>query len=408
MQCNNFQYVVYGAYDRHNYGDLLFALVVREYIVRIAGVEPIIASTKDSDLGSYGALKTIALSKALRFPMEKCVERRLIVAGGEVLTARWESILGYLAPPVFYYPIKIVPYLIGYPLFSKISQWVTGIPAPMPFVPPSSVSASTKVYYNAVGGSAISKNSKAIKRYIKESLTSASYVSVRDEKTSAALKDLGVSSVLSPDCALLMSEMYPREDLLSRATLGFDAFIKGQGEFVVFHISQHHAKGRVQQIASELKKVFSSTGLRIALLSIGKAPGHSDDIPLDEIHKILPEESFRVSSGHVFDVMATIAHSKIYCGTSLHGAITAMAYGVPHIGLLPEEVTKLSAFLRAWSTEGYSDCLDVDGVSNGIIQLIGRATNAVEVERFQKRVADLSFAVKENFSKLIEPFVSLS
>jgi hypothetical protein len=398
---NNVQYIIYGAYDRHNYGDLLFALVLREYLVKLTGVEPLVAATKKSDLESFGALKTMAFSDALKAPLSDSAERRIIVAGGEVLTARWESILAYLAPRQLYYPIKLLPYFLGYPLFARAAEVLTGVAAKMPFVPPRSISPRTKIYYNAVGGSSIDKCSSTIKSYIKNSLMSAEFVSVRDNKTKNNLNELGVVSEVSPDCALLMSDMYPNVRLRTLVSETFLEFLDTQGSYIVFHVSEHHAKGAVEIIADELKKISAKTGLRIALLSIGKAPGHSDDIPLDELSRLIPEISFRVESGHVFEVMQTIASSKLYCGTSLHGAITALAYCVPHIGLLPSKVLKLSSFLEAWSLPEAFGLSEYDRVADNVVECLRRANDGGYEARFFSHVASLKELVSNNFRRLV-------
>src|SRR5690606_23329700 len=56
--------IVYGAYDRHNYGDLLFAIILNRYL-EAKGFNVLVAATKNSDLSRYGALPTIALKRAL-------------------------------------------------------------------------------------------------------------------------------------------------------------------------------------------------------------------------------------------------------------------------------------------------------------------------------------------------------
>jgi hypothetical protein len=47
----------------------------------------------------------------------------------------------------------------------------------------------------------------------------------------------------------------------------------------------------------------------------------------------------------VFDMLAIIAASDVFVGTSLHGNITAFSFGIPHVfGPLP--VAKVDGFLR--------------------------------------------------------------
>ena len=58
---------------------------------------------------------------------------------------------------------------------------------------------------------------------------------------------------------------------------------------------------------------------------------------------------------HIVDSIALIAHACVFAGTSLHGNITAMSYGVPHFALHPK-VEKLKLFLQKWDVENSQIC----------------------------------------------------
>src|SRR5690606_3728704 len=74
--------IVYGAYDRHNYGDLLFAIILKRYLEADRRFSVLVAATKKSNLSKYGALPTIPLKKALAATRPQ-PNTLLIVAGGE-------------------------------------------------------------------------------------------------------------------------------------------------------------------------------------------------------------------------------------------------------------------------------------------------------------------------------------
>jgi polysaccharide pyruvyl transferase WcaK-like protein len=381
--------IAYGAYDRHNYGDLLFAIVLKRYLEADGRFRVLIAATKKSDLSSYGALPTIALKKALDATRDQ-PKTMLIVAGGECLTAQWESIIGYLAPQAIYYPIKASPYLIGHKAFIRLSRLFTSIPSDIPLVLGERELPGYKVMYNSVGGNEISRKKPLIHDAIKRNLKDCTYVSVRDRETSAELDKLGVEHSLVPDSAILISDLFPQQ---------VDPSEPGH---IVFHISDHHAKRRVEAIAQQLTELNVNTGLKIALLTIGKAPGHSDDGPLDKLHSLLGEErAYRVDSGNIDDVIRCIATSKLYCGTSLHGAITALAYAVPQIALLPQRVIKLSSFLETWVPKqscGFAEVPQISQIGTNLINSFGdsqRAELRAVVDAMQSRVrANLDHMVK--------------
>ena len=372
--------IAYGAYDRHNYGDLLFAIVLKRYLEADGRFSVLIAATKNSDLSSYGALPTVPLKKALEATRQQS-KTMLIVAGGECLTAQWESIIGYLAPQAIYYPIKASPYLIGHKAFIRLSRMFTRIPSDIPLVLGERELPGYKVMYNSVGGNEISRKKPLIHEAIRRNLKDCTYVSVRDRETSAELDKIGVQHSLVPDSAILISDIFPQQ------------VDPGEPGHIVFHVSDHHAKRRVEAIAQQLTELNVNTGLKIALLTIGKAPGHSDDGPLDKLYSLLGEErAYRVDSGNIDDIIRCIATSKLYCGTSLHGAITALAYAVPQIALLPQRVVKLSSFLETWVPKqscGFAEVPQISQIGTNLIHNFGdsqRAELRAVVEAMKGRV----------------------
>jgi len=48
----------------------------------------------------------------------------------------------------------------------------------------------------------------------------------------------------------------------------------------------------------------------------------------------------------IWEIMALIARSSLYVGTSLHGYITAFAFGIPRLGL--GKIKKLTGFRDTW------------------------------------------------------------
>ena len=371
--------IVYGAYDRHNYGDLLFAIILKRYLEANERFRVQVAATKKSNLSRYGALPTVPLKKALEATRSQ-PKTLLIVAGGECLTAQWESIIGYLAPQALYYPIKASPYLLGQKLFIRLSRALTSIPSDLPLVPGERDFPGLQVMYNSVGGNEISRKNLLINAAIARNLRDCSYISVRDMETSAELDRLGIKHNLVPDSAILISDMYPQGSVAS------------EPGHIVFHISDHHAKRRIEAIAQQLTELSMTTGLKIALLTIGKAPGHSDDDPLDKLQSLLGERAYRVDSGHIEDIIRCIATSKLYCGTSLHGAITALAYAVPQIALLPKRVVKLSSFLETWVPKqscGFAEVAEISLTATALIASFGDAQKAelqTVIEAMKNRV----------------------
>ena len=73
----------------------------------------------------------------------------------------------------------------------------------------------------------------------------------------------------------------------------------------------------------------------------------------------------------VTDLLALIASARLFAGTSLHGNLTALTYGVPRVGLGPG-VRKLDLFLRTW------DPTQPNGAA-AFSELAARAATALEI-----------------------------
>lgn len=370
--------IIYGAFDRHNYGDLLFAVVLHSFIERNYGVQPIIASMKSSNMSIYGGLDTVPLGSVIK--KDEFIDNSsiIIVAGGEVMTAQWASIIAYLMPQLLYYPFRVAFKIMGKRLTNFIAIKLTGIPSQLPFML-SAAKLNKKVCFNSVGGSSINKQDKFTTEEIRKSCSQASFVTVRDELTLDSLKTIGVDGDLAPDCAILISKLFSSSHLTnSYSTVNKEKIIKGN--YFIFQISDHYSKGVIEVLVKELKIIIEFTGLRVCLLSIGKASGHSDDIPLNKIHHELGGKSFFINSGNIYEIMHAISCSKLYIGTSLHGAITAMAYLIPHIALFPNKILKLSSFLKTWSLASFYRCSEIKSLSFNAGDLLLYRSNGNRLE----------------------------
>ena len=88
------------------------------------------------------------------------------------------------------------------------------------------------------------------------------------------------------------------------------------------------------------------------------AANHDDKIALKKIYKNINDNRvYFFNKLNVFDIMYCIANCKFFAGTSLHGNITAMSYGVKHIGL-NKKITKLDEFLKTWEIKEQNKCIN--------------------------------------------------
>ena len=156
------------------------------------------------------------------------------------------------------------------------------------------------------------------------------------------------------------------------------------GKYFCFQMAKQYTDGQLNVIVGQLAKLLSKE-IPIALLPLGLVSGHEDHVVLEKIYnRLTSPKVFLPPQIHIVDSIALIAHASVFAGTSLHGNITAMSYGVPHFSLHPK-VEKLKLFLQKWDVENSQICNDYSEI----------------IENFEIAIESDSNALNENAKRLI-------
>jgi hypothetical protein len=89
-----------GAFDRHNYGDILFPMI-HTSILTSHGVQPHqikYAAVSSSDMRRIGGYETIPIQQLLSQPQKP--DTLIVLCGGDILSADWLLMLGNLSTPL--------------------------------------------------------------------------------------------------------------------------------------------------------------------------------------------------------------------------------------------------------------------------------------------------------------------
>jgi hypothetical protein len=345
---------VVGAFDRHNYGDLLFPLIVERAVAELGIAADLdYYATSVSAMSIYGGKDT----KNIRhlFSREPSLDEKVVLAGGEVLPAKWSLIFSYLTGRFAAKVINRLSDVVGDQVSSVVIGRLLGSRSVLPFVySPVDFDRKVSVLYNAVGGSHIKDESRYIRANLLAKLRDASHISVRDEETFDFLKSNGIDKVrLSPDCAILLSQFYPVEYLDSLITTkARELKARLPSGYICVQSAAAYTVGNEKLFLRSIDNIKKVTGLGVVVFAIGRATGHSDQQTFDIFRGAHSSENVPPTviseCESVYDLMWLIANSQAYVGTSLHGAITSASYGVPVLGLCPSRVNKLQAFLKTW------------------------------------------------------------
>lgn len=355
--------------DRFNYGDLLFSKILGRYFKK--EVDNIyLCSTSDSDLTSLGG--DVVSDERIMLDAPQDDRNYLIVAGGESLMASWMTILSFIYPSLdrFLKWMKKTKLLNRYTKIDFYAPFINGflrIKYHLSFCYPFTIGrnelpAFNGIFYNSLGGSWLSKKGKLLEnKKNRKILKSVDYIAVRDELTEDALSEHGIESTIVADSAILMSEYFD-ESFLS-AHISRDILSKvSRNKYIFFQVNLSAELKYKEELLSVINKLQEKYNVSICLCPIGTAPGHSDDIALQDLFSQLKamgkgDDVLFVTEPTVWDIMWLIKNAKLYVGMSLHGCITSMSYGTPFICHTSK---KLKAYIDYW----------VDGEFNGFCKRI--------------------------------------
>ncbi|WP_321921419.1 polysaccharide pyruvyl transferase family protein [Paraburkholderia guartelaensis] len=362
--------VIFGAFDRHNFGDLLIAQVAARML---PCRELLFAGLAARNPHGDGGPATVALAHIAAFARDRPVN--VIHAGGELLTCNaWEAAV-MLAPP------QHVPALIA-----AEGDWLrdgrawaqkqVGVASLAPYVLSKSALPGVRVKhlsFNAVGGVDLDARNAQLGDDVLAALQSADAVSVRDRQTLALLAQRGIEARLIPDPATMTAALFGtaiRRHATNHALREVrQAFPHGYA--AVQFSADFGDDATLDTLATELELAAKAHSLGIVLFRAGAAPWHDDLAVYERLAARLRATHVRVfASLNIWDICALIAESRIYCGSSLHGRIVAMAYALPRINIShPDhsfEASKHAAYVRTWEAACLAGAVNPGNLANAV------------------------------------------
>lgn len=363
--------------DRFNYGDLIFPYILRHYLSDITD-DIVFCSTTKSDLSAKGGLKTESFK--VLYSLDANFDNHLIIAGGECLFAHWWVILSYVdrkAEQILFQLNRVYYHLRKY--FSAINRirdrvldnairplfnYKTKYPFSIGKYELKNISG---IYYNSVGNVSLIKDKRNCSKQNHKILSEADYISVRDSKTSAFLNNLDIKHTQAPDSAILMSEVFSPDFLSSKVRADISKDFQGS-KYIFFQVNLGIWSSNKESIIKQLNSILGKSDCRICLCPIGTAMGHCDDTALTEIRSLLPENRAElVSDPSLWDIMWLIRNAHLYIGTSLHGVITSLSFGVPYISFC---VSKVEEYLKQWTNDTPKHFCKIEEIADYSLNLL--------------------------------------
>lgn len=358
--------VLFGAFDRHNFGDLLFPHLMTVLLPERAFA---FAGLVERDLRAFGGHRVRALGSER--PLQ------LIHVGGELLACTaWQAAVMLLDPAgaaaaIARYdadPVAAAAWAAHQLGASRIAPYVAGREALAP---------GGTLIFNAVGGVDWFHLPLAHREAVKTALRQADWASVRDRLTQAALRAEGLDFPLCPDPAVMVAACFG-ERIAARQHHGEVQTLRTdfpQGYLALQFSADFGDDATLDALVRELSRVVAATGLGLVCYRAGAAPWH-DDAGLYEIllQRLPPGTTRLFESLNLWDICALIAASRGAVGSSLHGRIIALAYELPRVSLIPpqqgDRPLKTTAFAETWEPGSVPRGVTVDEVERAVMQAL--------------------------------------
>lgn len=320
-----------GAYERDNFGDLLFLLVTERYLdgVDVVAAAPFAADMRallDREIPAYGPL------------LQRESFDAVWTVGGQVglidlrrayrLSAGREQWATFAAAPEAEQR-------------AILSAAVGGAPVTSPYIPSLLAyprNAGAAGILNSVGLAGIRDMEPIRRAEIVASLRGATAIAVRDAASSRLLAELGIDHRLVPDAVHALPLVHPasRDDADDTAVVQISSAMLAR----LGHTNVGAAIASSPQLA----------GRPIRLLLAGTATGHDSVGDYELVVRAAHRHSRGLDIAIVeerrpLELVDRIRRARVVIGSSLHVRIVACAYGVPRVSL---QRAKLTRYARTW------------------------------------------------------------
>lgn len=386
---------LYGASDRYNYGDILMPIVFKEWFSKNSDCSFtfINCALTKSKMKYCGGLDTIAIKDLPEIDI-------LVMTGGEVIGTVLSDITSNtfaIDQKLKIFIFKIVRKLIPIQ-FNHYLEHTYGTETPYLFAP---FNDKYITIYNTVGG-CMAQRSETSKNDFEKALSNiykAKYISFRTNYDAEAFKKVSDATVQCyPDSVILLSQLYPKTKLKSLCRKPILEAI--EQKYYVFQ-SYNLTKSELGAVSKAINYLYEKTKIKCFLLPIAYAQNHGDVQALNALHQLCMSSTIFPDQTTIFETATVIAYARAFCGTSLHGVITAISYAVPHCTWRSTHY-KTIRFLKAWSSTKYIYA-DQNNVQEVLLALLYDEENRNMLKTTKSHLIELA---NENFRNIDNIFIS--
>lgn len=326
-----------GAYERDNFGDVLFFLVLEHYAKK-QGFELVAGSYIGADMRPYFGQYILPYD----FLLSEYSFHTVWVAGGEMGACTIEYAMAMSIERQYTESYKKLSSETKNIIHDTLSATLSDHLAYLPWLEKYEKNKYTPLVVNSVGGFETLEQygQELLLRNTMDVLRKAYSVSVRNKQSHEYLLTQGVQNQLVPDSVHAIALFYNPTRPIEK-------------EYILFQMSEDliNTYG-VENVAQHVYEIIKKYNYPVYLFSAGTASYH-DSIEYyytirKYIHDTYDENRVEVVEEKSALVRVDwIAFAKMFIGSSLHGRIVAIAFGVPRISFSLEKVNN---YVALWDT----------------------------------------------------------
>jgi len=331
-----------GAYERDNFGDLLFFFIVKEFF---KGHDVVPASMIYSDMTD--------LMGEVIYPYHILLTQfewdMIIVVGGEIGGIDIHTALNMSLTDGEYEILEKANQELQSTCYDFFTGSSLNRSAYLPNLTFYIKNKNTPLIVNSVGVSALkSMQNTTLQKEFLDILEKTSYLSVRDNSSFEYLTSLNIPNLLSPDIVHTIKKLLDNqvENQLLEQNIS--------DNYILLHCNQYFIlENSVDSTIASIKELIKKYNKKIYLFPAGIAR-HHDSIELYEqiasrVNQELDTTLISVIyERNPFSLAKYIKHSCMWIGTSLHGRIIATSYSIPRVSLSNSKVAEYS---MQWDNE---------------------------------------------------------
>lgn len=349
-----------GTFDVGNYGDLLYPIVFRR---ALAARDTRLAPHVYSPLAGEAPLGAGFETRAARELFARAEFQRLVVGGGDILRTDRETLAAHYVAETRGEPFKLLRAIgargaLGDLALRRLAAWRAerlsarafsrrrlSYSRPGPFlIDPAQLRGGGAVCYLSCG--VPHDFADADRAEVARVFERARFIYLRDEQSAEKLRRCGFGGELrvAPDLVVLLGGQLEREAEAAKGRALLQRLGIETGVPVLCFQSKPYPGFDAEEIARRLARYRQRTRAEVVLLPLGRC--HGDEEFLHLVMKASGGAFKYADARTVSDAVSIIAACDLFVGTSLHGAVTAFSFGLPHLhGPLPAD--KVEGFLRS-------------------------------------------------------------